>query len=231
MFALDVSEQRFDSDKRQLDAKFVPCPSLKLVKSGLVLGLTGEVSMIDWNTIIENPAEESNSYSAPLLLQSSISDTGISGAPGSNLDEATGSKDTVSESDALRNLASFLSSNVSSRTECTRLFSFIIKQEENKDESLTQTQSFLQLIKQFVLSSAADLIRSSWHDPFALSASGTTQNTSAAAAAVAVAEEEESYPSYVLWEQVTRSNKSAITTLPLSNGLFRSNFQLILCNF
>ena len=59
----------FENEKRP-DTDFKPCAAVKKVKSGLVLGLTGEVSLIDWNTIIEaDPLEETNS--SPLLLQSS----------------------------------------------------------------------------------------------------------------------------------------------------------------
>ena len=48
-------------------------------------------------------------------------------------------------------MISFLSSNISSRSDCTQLFSFIVKKEDKKDTQLFETEKFLALMKGFVL--------------------------------------------------------------------------------
>ena len=76
------------------------CSAVRQVKRGLVMGLTGEVNMIDWSCLLlpSPPPPPSSSASS-----------------------------TDKKRECGRELVSLLSSNVSSRTDCTQLFSFIVR--------------------------------------------------------------------------------------------------------
>merc|ERR1712226_1586826 len=88
---------------------FTACKAVKQVKSGLVMGLTGEVNMIDWSALLISELNMATSSYGNQTTEDRVS--------------------REREKDCLRTMISFLSSNISSRSDCTQLFSFIVKKE------------------------------------------------------------------------------------------------------
>ena len=114
---------------------------------------------------------------------------------------------------------------MSSLYQGNNFFIFVYRKEEEGDVSLRHVDTFLALLTQFMHrgSSAAASLSSSpgGHtiDPF--------KSVCGALNGEGEGDGEDAYPSFQLWEQVSRSNKSALATLPLPIGN-RSKVEYIL---